>query len=108
MVTTVLPGPIRLASLSAANTFVPVRGGERRPFTELWKMVGSVVPPPDAVGSDGIVAVQNYEALTNRLAAAGVPYAARIEKAGHCQILARKPKTRPWLFENMRKYLERK
>ena len=43
-----------------------------------------------------------------RLAAAGVPYAARIEKAGHCQILARKPKTRPWLFENMRKYLERK
>ncbi len=94
--------------VSTADTFVPVRGGGKRPFTELWKMVGSAVPPPDAVGSDGIVAVQNYEALTNRLAAAGVPYAARIEKAGHCQILARKPKTRPWLFENMRKYLERK
>ena len=51
---------------------------------------------------------QNYEALTNRLAATGVPYAARLEKAGHCQILFRKPKTRPWLFDNMKRFLGQK
>ena len=94
-----------IGTVPTSNTFVPVPGGETRPYTELWKMVGSSATPPAAVGTDGIVATQNYEALTNRLAAAGVPYAARIEKAGHCQILFRKPKTRPWLFENMKRYM---
>ena len=91
--------------MPTSNTFAPVPDGEWRPFAELWKMAGSAVPPPAAVGTDGIVATQNYEALTNRLVQAGVPYAARLEKAGHCQILFRKPKTRPWLFENMKKFL---
>ena len=69
-------------------------------------MMGSDAVPPKSVGTDGIVAVQNYELLTNRLAVAKVPYAARIEQASHCQILYRKPKTVPWLFENLRKHLK--
>ena len=97
-----------IGTVPTSNTFVPVPGGEKRPYAELWKMVGISAAPPAAVGTDGIVATQNYEALTNRLAAAGVPCAARLEKAGHCQILFRKPKTRPWLFDNMKKYLEEK
>ena len=80
--------------------------GKKRPYSDLWKMMDSGVAPPKSVGTDGIVAVQNYESLTNRLAAAKVPYAARIEQAPHCQILSRKPKTIPWLFENIRKYLK--
>jgi hypothetical protein len=80
--------------------------GKKRPYSDLWKMMDSGVAPPKSVGTDGIVAVQNYESLTNRLAAAKVPYAARIEQAPHCQILFRKPKTIPWLFENIRKYLK--
>lgn len=96
-----------VGTVSTTDTFAPVSGGKRIPYAELWKMTGSAVPPPAAVGTDGIVATQNYEALTNRLAAAGVSYAARIEKAPHCQILFRKPKTRSWLIDNMKKYLER-
>ena len=97
-----------VGTVPTADTFAPEPGGERRPYADLWKMVGSAEPPPVAVGTDGIVATQSYEALTNRLAASGVPYAARIERAGHCQILSRKPKTRSWLFENMKGHLERK
>ena len=55
---------------------------------------------------DGIVAVQNCVALTNGLAKAGVPFAARLEPYRHCSILANKPETRPWLYENLRKYLK--
>ena len=80
--------------------------GENRPLSDFWKMVGSEAAPPKSVGTDGIVAVQNYDSLTNRLAAAKVPYAARLEQAPHCQILYRKPNTIPWLLENIRKYLE--
>ena len=80
--------------------------GKKRPYSDLWKMMDSGVPPPKSVGTDGIVAVQNYDALTNRLAAANVPYAARIEQAPHCQILYRNLATVPWLFENIRKYLK--
>ena len=80
--------------------------GEKRPYSDLWKMMDSGVAPPKSVGTDGIVAVQNYESLTNRLSAAKVPYAARIEQSPHCQILFRKPKTVSWLFENIRKYLK--
>ena len=80
--------------------------GKDRPLSDFWKMVGSDAVPPKSVGTDGIVAVQNYASLTNRLAAAKVPYAARIEQAPHCQILYRKPNTLPWLVENIRKYLE--
>ena len=69
-------------------------------------MMDSGVTPPKSVGTDGIVAVQNYDVLTNRLAAANVPYAARIEQAPHCQILYRNLATVPWLFENIRKYLK--
>ena len=97
-----------VGTVPTADTFAPEPGGERRPYADLWKMVGSAESPPVAVGTDGIVATQSYEALTNRLAASGVPYAARIERAGHCQILSRKPKTRSWLFENMKGHLERK
>jgi len=95
-----------IGAVPTSGTFAPVPGGERRPYAELWKMVGSSAAPPAAVGTDGIVATQNYAALTNRLAASGVPYAARLEKAGHCQILYRKPRTRPWLFGNLKRYLE--
>ena len=94
-----------VGTVPTANTFVPVPGGEKRPYTELWKMVGTPAAPPEVVGTDGIVTTQNYVALTNRLAAANVPCAARIEKAGHCQILFRKPETRRWLYENMKKYI---
>ena len=30
----------------------------------------------------------------------------RLEPYRHCSILARKPETRPWLYENLRKYLK--
>jgi hypothetical protein len=80
--------------------------GKKRPYSDLWKMMDSGVTPPKSVGTDGIVAVQNYDVLTNRLAAANVPYAARIEQAPHCQILYRKLATVPWLFDNIRKYLK--
>ena len=55
---------------------------------------------------DGIVATQNYVTLTNGLTRAGVPFAARLEPYPHCRILSRKPETRPWLYENLRKYLK--
>ena len=81
--------------------------GMKRPYSDLWKMMGSEEEPRRFVRTDGIVAVQNYESLTNRLAAAKVPYAARIEQAPHCQVIGRKPKTVPWLFENIGKFLSR-
>ena len=55
---------------------------------------------------DGIVATQNYVTLTNGLTKTGVPFAARLEPYRHCSILANKPETRPWLYENLRKYLK--
>jgi hypothetical protein len=44
--------------------------------------------------------------LTNGLTKAGVPFAARLEPYRHCRILSSKPETRPWLYENIRKYLK--
>ncbi len=40
------------------------------------------------------------------LTKAGVPFAARLEPYRHCRILSSKPETRPWLYENLRKYLK--
>ena len=34
-----------------------------------------------------------------------VRVAARLEPYRHCRILSSKPETRPWLYENLRKYL---
>jgi len=79
--------------------------GKNRPYSDIWKLMGSAAAAPKSVGTDGIVAVQNYESLTNRLAAAKVPHVARIEKAPHCQVFYRKPTTVPWFLENLRKYL---
>ena len=92
--------------VKTSKTFTRKKGGKPKPYTVFWKLAGSTETPPESVGMDGIVAVQNYVALTNGLAKAGVPFAARLEPYRHCSILARKPETRPWLYENLRKYLK--
>ena len=95
-------------SVKTTGTFRRGRGGPTETYADLWKLVGSKETPPESVGMDGIVATQNYVALTNGLARAGVPFAARLEPYPHCRILERNPETRPWLYENLRKYLEMK
>ncbi|MBR1586970.1 MAG: alpha/beta hydrolase fold domain-containing protein [Kiritimatiellae bacterium] len=85
--------------------FRRAKDGKTKPYTAIWKLLGSKETPPESVGMDGIVATQNYVTLTNGLATAGVPFAARLEPYPHCRILARKPETRPWLYENIRKFL---
>ncbi len=91
-------------SVPTSRNFV-CADGENRPYSDLWKMMGASARVPKSVGTDGIVAVQNYESLTNRLAAAKVPYAARIERAPHCEVFSRKPRTFPWFLDNLRKHL---
>ena len=93
-------------SVKTAGMFKRTKNGQPEAYAEFWKLAGSKETPPEAVGMDGIVATQNYVTLTNGLAAAGVPFAARLEPYPHCQILSRKPETRPWLYENLRKYLK--
>ena len=110
LVTTSCPPTICLYGISGtvptSKKFKFSADGKTRPYSDLWRIMGSKAAPAEFVATDGIVAVQNYEALTNRLAAAKVPYVARIEQAPHCQILFRKPKTRSWLFENLMKFLK--
>lgn len=86
------------------KTFEISQNGATRPYTALWKAFGSDKKPPTYVGTDGIVTTQNYVTLTNRLSESGVPFAARIEPYPHCQILFKRPDTRPWLYENLRKF----
>ena len=88
------------------GTFGRAKGGKTKPYTAIWKILGSQEPPPASVGTDGIVATQNYVTLTNGLTKAGVPFAARLEPYRHCRILSQKPETRPWLYENIRKFLK--
>ncbi len=92
--------------VKTSKTFTRAKDGKPKPYTVFWKLAGSKETPPESVGMDGIVATQNYVTLTNGLAKAGVPFAARLEPYKHCQILYRKPETRPWLYENLRKYLK--
>jgi hypothetical protein len=80
--------------------------GPAETYAEFWKLVGSKETPPESVRMDGIVATQNYVTLTNGLTQAGVPFVARLEPHSHCRILQRNPETRPWLYENLRKYLK--
>ena len=94
--------------IKTTGTFKCAKDGQPKAYKALWKLVGSKETPPESVGTDGIVTTQNYVALTNDLTAAGVPFAARLEPYPHCQILSRKPETRPWLYENLRKYLKGK
>ncbi len=93
-------------SVKTTGTFKRERGGPTETYADCWKLLGSTEPPPESVGMDGIVATQNYVTLTNGLARAGVPFAARLEPYPHCKILGRNPETRPWLYENLRKYLK--
>ena len=88
------------------KTFKRKKEGKPKPYTVFWKLAGSKETPPESVGMDGIVATQNYVTLTNGLTKAGVPFAARLEPFPHCRILSKKPETRPWLYENLRKYLK--
>ena len=88
------------------KTFTRKKDGKPKPYKVFWKLVGSKETPPESVGMDGIVATQNYVTLTNGLTKAGVPFAARLEPFPHCRILSKKPETRPWLYENLRKYLK--
>ena len=92
--------------VKTSKTFTRKKGGKPKPYTVFWKLAGSTETPPESVGMDGIVAVQNYVTLTNGLTKAGVPFAARLEPYRHCSILANKPETRPWLYANLRKYLK--
>ena len=91
--------------VKTSKTFTRGKNGKPKPYTVFWKLAGSKEPPPESVGMDGIVAVQNYVTLTNGLTKAGVPFAARLEPYRHCRILSSKPETRPWLYENLGKYL---
>jgi len=93
-------------SIKTSGTFKRTKDGKPKPYTVFWKLLGSKETPPESVGMDGIVATQNYVTLTNGLTKAGVPFAARLEPYRHCRILSSKPETRPWLYENIRKYLK--
>ena len=93
-------------SVKTTGTFKREKGGSTETYADCWKLLGSKETPPESVGMDGIVATQNYVTLTNGLARAGVPFAARLEPYSHCKILSRNPETRPWLYENIRKYLK--
>ena len=93
-------------SIKTSGTFKRTKDGKPKPYTVFWKLLGSKETPPESVGMDGIVATQNYVTLTNGMTKAGVPFAARLEPFPHCRILSRKPETRPWLYENLRKYLK--
>ena len=79
--------------------------GGKAPYAELWRVLGATAP--ESIGTDGIVATQSFEALTNRLTACKVPYAAKLTKYSHCQALARDKKLRPWLYQEIRDYLTR-
>ena len=92
--------------VKTSGTFRRTKDGPAETYADFWKLVGSKETPPESVGMDGIVAVQNYVALTNGLTRAGVPFAARLEPYRHCKILSSKPETRPWLYENLKKYLK--
>ena len=92
--------------VKTSKTFTRTKDGKPKPYTVLWKLAGSTEKPPESVGMDGIVATQNYVTLTNGLTKAGVPFAARLEPFPHCRILSKKPETRPWLYENLRKFLK--
>ncbi len=93
-------------SVKTSGTFKRTKDSPPETYADFWKLVGSKETPPESVGMDGIVATQNYVTLTNGLTRAGVPFAARLEPYPHCRILSRKPETRPWLYENLRKYLK--
>ena len=93
-------------SIKTTGTFKRAKDGSPETYTAIWKLTGSKESPPESVGTDGIVTTQNYVTLTNGLTRAGVPFAARLEPYPHCKILARMPETRPWLYENLRKYLK--
>ena len=96
----------KTGEVKTSGTFKRKKDGKPKPYTVFWKLAGSKETPPESVGMDGIVATQNYVTLTNGLTAAGVPFAARLEPYPHCRILSKKPETRPWLYENLRKYLK--
>ncbi len=93
-------------SVKTSGTFKRTKNGPTESYAEFWKLVGSKETPPESVRMDGIVATQNYVALTNGLSRAGVPFDARLEPYSHCRILQRNPETRPWLYGNLRKYLK--
>ena len=91
--------------VKTSGTFKRTADGQPETYATFWKLAGSKETPPESVGMDGIVATQNYVTLTNGLTKAGVPFAARLEPYSHCKILSRMPETRPWLYDNLRKYL---
>ena len=93
-------------SVKTSGTFKRKENGPAETYAEFWKLVGSKETPPESVRMDGIVTTQNYVTLTNGLTQAGVPFVARLEPHSHCRILQRNPETRPWLYENLRKYLK--
>ena len=93
-------------SVKTSGTFKRTKDSQPEAYADFWKLVGSKEPPPESVGMDGIVATQNYVTLTNGLTRAGVPFVARLEPYRHCKILGRNPETRPWLYENLKKYLK--
>ena len=93
-------------SVKTSGTFKRKENGPAETYAEFWKLVGSKETPPESVRMDRIVATQNYETLTNGLSRAGVPFVARLEPHPHCRMFERNPKTRPWLYENLRKYLK--
>ena len=96
----------KIGEVKTSETFKLKVKEKPRPYTVFWELAGSKETPPESVGTDAIVDTQNYVALTNGLRAAGVPFAARLEPFPHCRMLSRKPETRPWLYENLRKYLK--
>ena len=53
------------------------------------------------VKTDGIVAEQNYHALTNALSSSGVEHSAKLMRYPHCQALAREPRLVDWLCERV-------
>lgn len=95
-----------IGNIKTTGTFKRTKDGPTETYASIWKLVGSKEPIPESVGTDGIVTTQNYATLTNGLTKAGVPFAARLESYSHCKIHVKMPETRPWLYENLRKFLK--
>lgn len=70
------------------------------PTLALYGESGKV--PGTEIATDGIIARQNYDTLTNRLTQCKVPFAARLTPYPHCQALERDADTRLWYFNSLR------
>ena len=91
------------ARIMTEKPYLPSPGQkDKEPYAALWRTYALNAKVPANIGTDGIVAVQNFHALTNRLTAAGVPCDAQLAHYPHCQALPRSSKARQWLADALK------